>query len=237
MNNHILLGTKMKLLRFSKIISLALFATACQTSLAQTITKLTLEKDRVIPNENVTILIDYESTKTPWCGLNIAWGNGVEQDLRVGDDDNKSKPLRIKNSYSSFGTYMIVVTGRSLRRGLFSASECEVLVKPIKVTVFDAMAEERDRREARERQEAAEKQRAAKLQEETRRKELETLQQDLVLRELELKRKELELREAAVKRGEESRRAPSPLPAATPTPPKSPPAPKPVAPIQKPDGF
>lgn len=227
----------MKLSRLTKIVSLALLATAFQISLAQTITKLALEKDRVIPNENATILIDYESTKAPWCGLNIAWGNGDEQDLRVGDDDTKSKPLKIKHVYTSFGSYMIVVTGRSLRRGLFSASECEVAVKPIKVTVFDAMTEERDRRQAREQQEAAEKQRTARIQDEMRRKELEIRQQDLAQRELELKRKELELREAALKREEESRRTPAPLPVTTPTPPKSPPVPKPVAPIQKPDGF
>jgi len=226
----------MKPLASLRTFSLIALFTLSQSVLAQTITKLTVEKGRVAVREDATVVIDYQSTKTPWCGISVAWGNGDEQDIRIGDDDNKAKPLRVKHSYPTLGTFTVVVTGRSLRRGLFSASECEVAVAPIRVTVVDPVAEDRDRRQALEQREAAERQRAAMLQAEIAQKELEIKQKDIAQRELDLKRKELELREAALRREEESRRAAS-VPVAVPVPPKAAPIPKPVAPAQKPEGF
>ena len=232
-----------KLQRALAAATLAVFAGLAS---AQTITQLGFSQARVAQGTQVTLLVEFKSDKAPWCGLNVNWGNGEEQDLRIGDDDKKASPLAVTRTFAAPGTLMVQARGKFLSRGLKSAPACEVTARPVSLVVFDQAAElaarqrEVERLQAEERvraaaiqaeaarREAEERQRATQAQAELARREMELRQRDLAQREMELKRKELELREAELKREEEARRAARAIPPA----PAAAPAPAPAAPPQ-----
>jgi hypothetical protein len=190
-----------------RCVSMAALASAASCALAQNITQLEAMQTRIPQGSQATVLVEFKADKSPWCGLNINWGNGEEQDLRIGDDDKKTTPLTLTRTYPSPGVYTVVPKGKYLQRGLKSASACDVSARPIQITVFDPAIERAARQREQERQQAEERQRAAQTQADLARRELELRQRDLAQKELELKRKELELKEAELRREEESRRA------------------------------
>lgn len=200
----------MKSLNISPVIrhlsAIGLASASCLT-FAQNITRLDALQNRIPQGSQATVMVEFKSDKSPWCGLNISWGNGEEQDLRIGDDDKKTSPLTLTRTYPSPGLYTIVPKGKYLQRGLKSASACDVSARPIQITVFDPAAEQAARQREQERRQAEERQRATQNQADIARRELEQRQRDLAEKELELKRKELELKEAELRKEQEARRA------------------------------
>ncbi len=186
---------------------LAGLASAASWSSAQNIVRLDAVQYRIPQGSQATVMVEFKAEKSPWCGLNVNWGNGEEQDLRIGDDDKKISPLTLTRNFPSPGVYTVVAKGKYLQRGFKSANACEVSARPIQITVFDPAVEQAARQREQERQQAEERQRAAQTQADLARRELELRQRDLAQKELELKRKELELKEAALRREEETRRA------------------------------
>jgi len=168
--------------------------------------------------------VGFSSTGPVWCGLTIDWGDGIKQDVRVGDDSVKMSPFFITHAYSRPGELVINLQGKSLLRGLRSAQACSVFTAPLKVVVFDAAVEERalgqqeEIRAAQERQrlqeeaqrlsrDAQERERSAISDAERVRKEVEAQQAGLRSQELDLRRRELELKEATLKRDMELQQA------------------------------
>jgi hypothetical protein len=174
---------------------------------AQTITQVSFSQTRVAQGSQVTLLIEFRSSQAPWCGLNLNWGNGEEQDLRIGDDDRKNSPVAVTRTFNSAGTFTVQARGKFLTRGLKSAPACEVSAMPVRITVFDEAAERAERQRELERQQSEAARRAAEAQAEQARRESDLRQRELAQRELELKRRELELRETELRREEEARRA------------------------------
>lgn len=184
----------------------------------------------------LAITFDRGSNSVVWCGLQVRWGDGQEQSLRIGDDQYKSSPAIVTHSYTRAGNFRVDVEGRFISRGLRSAVPCDGRPYPIDVTVVDKQAQaEVQRQEAerlqREQQVEAERQRA-----EQSRQEADRRQREFAEKELELKRRELTMKEEMLKREEELRRRQAAAPAPV-APRPAAPAPNSPAAVKPADGF
>jgi len=219
---------------------------------AKDVTGVMLVTPTVPLNSNAALQINFTHTDSSLCGVAIDWGNGNQQEIRLGYEKFKDSPVTLNQTYASPGTYFIKLEGRYLSRGLFSAVPCNVLAKPVSIRVTDPVAEKlaADQRAAeaalrqsavRER-EAAERERAALVNAEKAKQELLTQKAAALEMEMEFKRKELEIREAQLRKDEEARRA-APKPAARPAAPAASTSPAPAAssggrpPVKSADGF
>jgi hypothetical protein len=206
--------------------------TAMSTGLVQAkdITGVVLVTPSVPVNSNAALQINFTKTDNSLCGVTVDWGNGNQQDIRLGYEQFKDSPVTLNQTYVNPGNYKIKLEGRYMSRGLFSAIACNVMATPVTIKVTDPAAEKlaAAQRAAQLAAEAALKQAAAREQESAAREraalaEAEKAKQDLVReqaaareKELELKSKELERREAQLRKDDEARRAATARPAARP---------------------
>jgi hypothetical protein len=177
---------------------------------AQELTSLEVTSPKINLDTAVELKINFlAAANLNWCGLQVNWGNGETQDLRIGDDNSKTTPVVLTYKYKAPGNYTITAQPRTLVRGLKTATSCDGSTKPVAITVIDQMAE-------RESALQAERERA--------KKEAAEREQALTLKELELQRKELEVRKELARREDEIRKrsnapsAPAPAPASPSTP-------------------
>ena len=191
----------------------------------------------------LVIAFEQANNSVNWCGLQVRWGDGQEQTLRIGDDQYKTSPALVPHTYTKAGNFRVDVEGRPMIRGLRSAVGCDGRPVPVDVVVVDKQAQaEAQRLEAERRlkdqQAEIERQKldAERQRAEQARLEAEKRQREFAEKELELKRRELQMKEEMLKREEEMRRRPaSSAPAAAPRP--AAPAPSAPSAVKPADGF
>lgn len=169
------------------LISLSCFSSFAQDSAnnaaAVSAAKISEKKAEVGTPVNVSLEFN---TPQPWCGLEIQWGDGSEDTVRVGHANYNKFPLQLIHTYTAPGQFVLKVIGEQIIRGFKSASPCEGLPKQILITVESA-------------QQKAEVERASQAKEEADKKsrELSEKEADLRAREenLEKSRRVQERRE------------------------------------------
>lgn len=181
------------------VSALALIGLSSSPSLAQdssrnfaAVTNAKISGKTVEVGTPVTVSLEF-NVPQPWCGLEINWGDGQVDTVRVGHENNNQFPLQLSHTYQSPGKFNLKIVGKDISRGLRSASACEGLPQQTIVTVestqqkaeVDRAKAEADRRareleekeaELRKREEKLERERRAQ---EKREQELKTRQQAL----------------------------------------------------------
>jgi hypothetical protein len=76
----------------------------------------------LVDANTVRLRFDFSHIKQN-CGIAITWGDGRNQNLRVGKD--VSKRFTAEHRYKSDGVYPIKIVGKAMTRGLGSVSRCE----------------------------------------------------------------------------------------------------------------
>ena len=144
----------------------------------------------------VTITLEFDSPR-PWCGLEVQWGDGAEDTVRVGHEKFNNFPLQITHTYKTPGQFLLKIVGKNISRGLRSATPCGGLPKETTVTVESAQQKaeaEKSRNEAnRAKEEADRKYRELEEKEAELRRREEKLERDRRTqdkREQELKAKQ-----------------------------------------------
>ena len=180
----------------------------------QELKSLNLKVNRIPMNSSAELSIEFNKTRDMvWCGMSIDWGDGARQDIRLGDDGFKTSPATLTHSYSLSGNFNISVQGKTLVRGLGTASACDGNPPITRVTVVDVEAIK-----AQQLQAAAEaKKKEEQLAFDKAKKETEDRQRQLAEKELDLKRRELEMKEEMLKKEEELRKKSTSAPTNKPT--------------------
>lgn len=144
---------------------LSCLALAAILAMAQPRTGVWLEHPTAAVNEPLRISVDFGAAE-PWCGLHVDFGDGDVRDVVV-----ERFPVAWTKRYARFGRYTVRVEGRTVLRGLQSASACTGAPRTVVVTVNEVRPavpspapggetpavreqrdkDERDRREARTR--------------------------------------------------------------------------------------
>jgi hypothetical protein len=177
--------------------ALAVTALICSSTFAQdsasntaAVTDAKISATTVEVGSTVTVSLAF-NVPQPWCGLEINWGDGQENTVRVGHEKNTQFPLQLSHTYQSPGKFNLKIVGKGISRGLLSAGACGGLPQQTVVTVESAQQkaevnrakDEADRRareleekeaELRRREEKLERDRRAQ---EKREQELKTRQQ------------------------------------------------------------
>jgi hypothetical protein len=163
-------------------LSTCLSLVAIQSS-GQEIDSVILKQDRVPVGLTVPITVNFKSgVKDSYCGLNINFGDGIENQTKVDKKDNGIFSMDFLHAYAGSGKFTIKVEGKHYYRGLYSASACKGQSKPLTINVFDEATEKL-------KDEAAKKLKMATS------RDAELQQKELVLQQMELtiKQKEVEL--------------------------------------------
>lgn len=75
------------------------------------------------------------------CGLRVFWGDGKEQQIRLGNDQEVKSPYKLTHVYNSVGRKNIKIEGTLIRRGLKSLPPCEAMASGF-VDVIDSVTPE-----------------------------------------------------------------------------------------------
>lgn len=92
-----------------------------------------VQESWMVVGEKVSLTVTKADFGNP-CGVEIRFGDGQIQSLRIGD---KSSEERVLHSYKQPGEYLIEVNGKTQFRGLNTAFACPGELKTVKVTVGD----------------------------------------------------------------------------------------------------
>jgi hypothetical protein len=82
----------------------------------------------------VNVSLEFDAAQ-PWCGLEIQWGDGIEDTVRVGHESHNKFPLQLTHTYQVPGQFLLKIVGKNVMRGFKSANSCEGLPKQITITV------------------------------------------------------------------------------------------------------
>ena len=113
---------------------LSCLALAAILAMAQPRTGVWLEHPTAAVNEPLRISVDFGAAE-PWCGLHVDFGDGDTRDLVV-----ERFPVAWTKRYARFGRYTVRVEGRTVLRGLQSASACTGAPRTVVVTVNEVRA-------------------------------------------------------------------------------------------------
>jgi len=121
----------MEIFLVSKHIAICtLILLACSTSIAQEsasneamVIGANINGKNVEVGAPVDVLLEFNVTQ-PWCGLDIQWGDGQEETVRVGHEKFNKFPLRLSHAYQAPGQFTLKIVGKQITRGLRSASPC-----------------------------------------------------------------------------------------------------------------
>jgi len=135
----------------------------------QELKSLNLKANRIPMNSSAELSIEFNKTRDlVWCGMSIDWGDGARQDIRLGDDGFKTSPATLTHSYSLSGNFNISVQGKTLVRGLGTASACDGNPPITRVTVVDVEAIKAQQLQAAAEAKKKEEQAAAEAKKERR---------------------------------------------------------------------
>ena len=137
----------------------------------------------------------------PYCGLEVKWGDGVVENVRVEAPEDS---IKLSHSYKSPGKYIVAVDGKLILRGLKSMLPCNGSARNLSLVVFDeTAAAAASQREAELAAKEAELKRISA--------ELDQQKRDAAIRENKLRQQELlqrqrdlEAREKALKQREQN---------------------------------
>lgn len=180
-------------------------AVCCNNSLAQEIQDVKVSETRIATGVPLQIQIEFNSSNVsnPTCGLEINFGDGSINAVRVGANGPQDFPLKLTHSYKSPGQYALRVEGKAIFRGLNSAFGCSGSAKQLIVSAFDESVEKakedaiKEQRAAEQAKEAAIKeQKAAEMAKEAAIKEQRAAEmaKESAIRERNLAAKEAERR-------------------------------------------
>ena len=214
-------GDFMKLLSMRCLISVCSISMFCGTAgFAQQLQRLTATSPTVLVGQVATLTLETRKIggdRVFWCGVNVAFGDGSQQAIRIGQNGDADQRLQIQKTYDRPGTYTVSVTPEFISRGLRSAVPCDGSVNTVSISVSDPSADNQ-RREAER----------LRLENERLRNEqslrLQRERQDAVNRDAELRRREVEIelqrREADLRRREEMLKSQPPQPPVVPNAPQ-----------------
>jgi hypothetical protein len=169
-------------------------------------------------NSPTELSVEFKENKPQvWCGASIDWGDGVKQDIRLGDEGLKTSPLTFSHTYTLSGTFNISVQGKTLVRGLATAIGCDGSPPITRVSVIDVEALKAQQQQAAAAAAAEAKKKEELLAIEKAKKEADDRQRLLAEKELELKRRELEIKEEMLKKEEELRKKSAQIPPTKPS--------------------
>jgi len=97
-----------------KLIKIAITSLVASTSFmcasvvhAKDVTGVMLVTPTVPLNSNAALQINFTHTDSSLCGVAIDWGNGNQQEIRLGYEKFKDSPVTLNQTYASPGTYFI----------------------------------------------------------------------------------------------------------------------------------
>ena len=89
-------------------------------------------------SQEATLLLSLDkNSASVWCGLRVDFGNGRDQNLRVGERGDADLQMQVRYRYPTPGLYTVRVFGASLTRGLRSVVACEGGERSFQVRVSD----------------------------------------------------------------------------------------------------
>lgn len=161
------------------------FTVLCFSSLplavnAQQLVRLEANRTQVYPGEIVEFELQLDrSNSASYCGALIDKGDGSVENVRIGDKGNADFPYRFIHQYRTPGTFVVKIDGRTIVRGLKTATGCAGSVKTVSITVVDPSEIERRAEMLRKERELAEKENQLRL----RAQQLSREQEEVKLRE------------------------------------------------------
>lgn len=176
---------------------------------SQTLKGIELGSPSANKGESTSLIVHLATNegKSSWCGLVVSYGDGETSEHRL---DDAAIPLRLAHIYANAGTYTVVAEGKTVFRGINTATSCDGSNKALTFTVTDPAEKQRlqalqeaERKKKSEELAATNKDHEAESQ---KRRELEAQELDLKAREIELKKRELLAKERALKIREEALR-------------------------------
>ena len=180
-----------------QIVFLVALGLSFAESYAQKIDFAKSEIDVSSINSPVPIVVGFASDAQSYnCGLEIAYGDGSKELVRVVNEEVTRGQLRRLHSYQGSGQYTITVGGKMSFRGINTVAPCVGDDKKFVVRIIDPVAEEMKSEVKRQMQDVK------SIEAELRKKELDLLrnEQDLRLKE---KEQELKLKENELARKQE----------------------------------
>lgn len=117
------------------LLLLAVFPFKYATS--QTLTKLSSDASKVLVGGEVSLQADLDPRPDgqPWCGLEVKFGDGNSQIVRVGENGLKDIPVKLTHTYAEPGEYSVLAEGKSIFRGFKSAAPCSGVRQELKLLV------------------------------------------------------------------------------------------------------
>lgn len=94
---------------------------------AGVISKIEISENQIEKDKEFSMTLHFAESAIPIaCGLQIDWGDGKVERLRVGEGQQLPPPYKISHTYSIPNTYKLRISGEFLSRGLRSVLACEV---------------------------------------------------------------------------------------------------------------
>lgn len=119
------------------VILLLLAVIPFKYATSQTLTKLSSDASKILVGEVVALQVEIDPRPDgqPWCGLEINFGDGNNQVVRVGENGLKDIPVKLTHTYADPGEYFVLAEGKSIFRGLRSAGPCSGTRQQLKILV------------------------------------------------------------------------------------------------------
>ena len=98
-------------------------ATVIPSTSAQELAGVRTEPAEALVGQQVTVVVTFNAPASQgiYCGITIALGDGNSRDVRVTEKDF---PVRLTHTYQAPGNYAVSAEGKTLVRGLHTASPC-----------------------------------------------------------------------------------------------------------------
>ena len=116
---------------------------------AQALVSMSASNSHPPVGDEVEFVIDLAGQGSPWCGLEINFGDGEFREVRV-----DANPLKVKKLYRVPGNYAVRAQGSFVRRGLRSTFACQGGPQTVLVDVVDPAVALRAKRELEDKQQA-----------------------------------------------------------------------------------
>jgi len=108
--------------------------------IAGSISKIDVSENQIEKDKEFSLTLIFSNSPTPIaCGLQIDWGDGKIERLRVGEGQQLAPPYKINHTYSAPNNYKVRISGEFLSRGLRSVPACDVNKEGV-LSVVDSVA-------------------------------------------------------------------------------------------------
>ena len=129
-----------------RVFAFAALTICTSWAYAQQMGDLQLSSSKISPGQSISmaLAVDFSNAKTPLCAIEVNYGDGNSETLRVEQSMLRNNQLPLQHTYHNEGNYTLRIEGRTMFRGFKTAMACQgpSLVRSLTVTAYKAKTQQ-----------------------------------------------------------------------------------------------